>query len=161
MNSTSNSRAPRRHRGDLAHVRVAILGVHAVYAAVVDDQAEVRADAFGAQACRVGPREGGSHLVRFCLRARLAHRLVDVVHAGDLPAVLGQVDGVVTGAATDVQRGSGGQGSAALDQVLQALRQRVAVPRDEAEAVEGLEQQLPRGHHIEPRSDDSQCTGFR
>jgi hypothetical protein len=57
--------------------------------------------------------------------------------------VLGQVDGRVAGAASDVERLTGRQGAVALDQLLQALGERVSVPGDEAKSVERFEEQLP------------------
>ena len=77
----------------------------------------------------------------------LSTGLCDVVHAGDLPAVLRPGRWSCRRCRNRCRAPSPASGaSVTLDQVRQALRQRVAVPRGEAKAVEGSEQQLPRRH---------------
>ena len=136
-------RGRRRH---LPHVVMAVFVVHAVQTAVVDDQREVGSDALLAEPGDIGLLEPDIDAVRRRLRPCLVDRLLHVVDAGDLPAVSGQVDGVVAGAATDVEGLRRRRGVVTLDQVRQARRQRMPVPRREAQAVEGSEQQLPRPH---------------
>lgn len=115
-------------------------------APVVDDQREVRADVLLVEAGDIALFDFDVDVAGSRLRPCLVDRLGDEVDSGDLPTVLGQIDGVVAGSTAEVEGPARSQRrtvTIAFDQVRQALRQRITIPRNEAEPVEGLEEQMP------------------
>jgi hypothetical protein len=141
-----------RQGTDLPDVGVAISVAHVVQATVVDDQLEVRTDAGPAQLRDVGAQEvdGGTGRARLgtCAFEWLGHE----VDRGDLPAVLGEIDGAVTGTAADLEgRPDGKRGGVArsLDQIPQALREGMTIPWSEPDAVKDPKQRV-FGSHSSP-----------
>lgn len=140
-----------RRRRDFLDVKVAIAVVHAVQAAVVHDQLEVRADPGLTQMRDVGLDKVDRNIGGAGLGPGLVERLRHEVNPGDVPSVLGKVDRRVPGATSDVERRPWWQRgfvSGSLDEFPQTRHQRMTVPGTKPESVENPKQCVSRSHSL-------------
>src|SRR6202022_433597 len=95
-----------RHSGDFADVRIAIVVVHVVQAAVVDDQLQWAGDPGLTQLPDVSVDEVDGDVVDARLGPRLLQRGRYEIHGRDLPTLLGQINRAVAGTATQFECGT-------------------------------------------------------